>query len=639
MSWLSFLEKAFGDKKLKPGRKGQFQKSIEKASYLDSFNAYNTEIRKITKEIKRLKKEGLDQERIDALEIRRDNLTQARLHLKKKDLKPLESLERRLETSVARDRKRHEKSVRKQEFSFERLIQLRYISKESKIREKQLNSLKPWIDYIRDASYEVKFKYYVLRSILQYDLYWLDEKTDEQIEKEEKENLDLGNKDKKVSKWVHGKRNVGSIKEFPTFDPDIAPGVLGQMRQYINIIQTMGFGVVSNGLIPMESGLAVLNADFRDLYSAIRDEIESTRYKEEDLESREEGRWLPVFTIKGLDTEEEKDQIALKLAKQVQFSRGFCIKGVATARDYLNRGDIYIYNIKAKTKGTKERKTKLINIPEIAIHIIKNHKAEESINPLEIHGNGTNQGIEKEYLPIARKFIAESKFANKDEFELKFADAELLIEVKGKIANIKSGGGNLSARELRFLYEIYRRVETFESGSANTMQILREKRIAAYFGAFNEEMIMNSGYAERKKKEADGLRLKDFNRMFGPNVSEVIVSAGRDEPWRALTKYMSQVINRIKDFKKGRKIVLGSLNLKFGGIKDLGNLEEITGSFFLPSDKDAGGLDPKNKLHSLGKLSWVGGIELTDEDKRKILSGEIYSFPEPEDPRRKKIFY
>ncbi len=38
-------------------------------------------------------------------------------------------------------------------------------------------------------------------------------------------------------------------------------------------------------------------------------------------------------------------------------------------------------------------------------------------------------------------------------------------------------------------------------------------------------------------------------------------------------------------------------------------------------------------------LKAIHGITLTEEDKKRILSGEIDQFPESNDPRLKKILY
>jgi hypothetical protein len=160
-----------------------------------------------------------------------------------------------------------------------------------------------------------------------------------------------------------------------------------------------------------------------------------------------------------------------------------------------------------------------VEIPEIVIHTEKitglaSQKEGEvmhRINPNEVHGDGPNQGILPEFLPIARKWIEESSFENKETFVTKFADAELLSVVREKINKLPEGE-DLTPRELRFLHEMHRLVTTFEVNtvSNNELEKLREARFQKLKGKAEVNLAIESKMTKR-----------DFAKIFNVKPEEI----------------------------------------------------------------------------------------------------------------------
>jgi len=473
---------------------------------------------------------------------------------------PLEYLEDRIEKSLEQDYKAggsypgQETDDNSQEFVFERLVRMKYVSRNLEAREKQVKSIQGWTRYLKSLPGEhgnMKFEYYVLRSILKYDLYWLDKNED--------------------GSWKTGERSNNTKKEFPTFDPDITPGILSKMRGILLVLEQEPGNVedMIEDLPEYHRGSpvyeAIKNADFRELYYLIKEEIELSRLKDEDIESVEGGEWLPVFSYKNCKNEIEREKVARALAKATEYSRDFCLKGLSTADEYLMAGDIYLYNVKThlKAKGNRPR---VVNIPEIAIHIYGG----QIISDKEVHGNGENQSIKKEYLGIAKKFIEESDFSNKDEFVV------------------------------RFLYQVYRPVRTFELNNGEKLTIDR-------FKLYRHPV-------------------KDYMEMYSVSLDEMAMDT--------------------KDISEKTKVFIGDLNLD--NFVDLQNIEEITGRLTCSE---------KVMPQKITKLRKIAGIELTEEDKGQInffIHGAsidiprskfknkpmyVDSFPKYSDPRTDKVFY
>ncbi len=575
---------------------------------------------------------------------------------------PLEKMETRLRVSSQTDSGliwKKERKVR-EEYVIERLIRMRYVysnpsdPKEREIRNKQLGSLKPWIDYLKGLpNLDVKFAYLVLGTILKYDLYWMEKNED--------------------GAFRTGERSKGTKKEFPIFDPDQSPVIIGFLKDCISFLLEINDpkadfnGITHTRFQNLFAGdvdslkKAYGNGDIREMYFILKEHVETSQIKESQIEGIEKEEWLPAFSFRNCETEEEKNEVAKSLAKATKYSRGFCIKSIITAYEYLSKGDIYLY-YSTKQIRRKDGRLQDLGIPEIAIHILReqvNVKGSimetERINPKEIHGNGPNQGINKAYLGVARKWIAESEFENRDEFEVKFADAEMFAIVEDKIDKLPEGE-DLNARELKFLYQLYRSFQTFELNNSFGNKIfnlvsIREMEIQKKI----QKGINNESLGEKHNDvvtQSEGeMKRNDYAKMFSCKKENVIIGSYVDQSRKGLLEYKNSlskpgltVLDASMflgyyhedefDFEEGffsnsLQVVIG--NVEIGDCPSLKNIREICGKLK--------NLRHEMKLKDLGQLKKVSGIELTEEDKVKILSGKISQFPMPNDPRLKKIFY
>lgn len=518
-------------------------------------------------------------------------------------------------------RKTKEEVLKKLRPEIELLIKMNYLNKYQDTRERQILSLRPWLDYFKNM-YDItpkkerknflRFAVLMLRTVLKHDIYWMD--------KDEEGEWDTGER---------GSRNLEL--DFPIFDSDLTPEILAQLKGYVLNSIAIG-GKARYGFYGLEDeeefGKAYEQGDIRKTYFLLKEEIQLSRFNYEQVVKKEKESWQEVFTFKNCQTEEEKRVVANSLSKAVKNSRGFCLKSPSTAYDYLSSGDIYIYNVEYSVDLNKGKKNNLgedllpnlkkVTIPEIGVHVFRDKNGKESINPKELHGNAPNQGIRPEFLGVAKKWVSESNFNNKDEFETKFADAEMLEDVKKKVDNLEKGGPDLDSRELKFIYQIYRQSEGFELSN-----------IAQFYVDITNLRNIRCGIIDTSERDFD-LKLeeqekKDFVKMFE---TENILSLGR-------------TVNKPDLRNSGKeKIVVGSVSLTDLDLAYLSNTEEITGELHLRCNYGQEGFEERLKM--LSKLKKVNGIEISDEDKRLLLKYGNNKFPSlrnGNDSRLKRIFY
>ena len=251
-------------------------------------------------------------------------------------------------------------------------------------------------------------------------------------------------------------------------------------------------------------------------------------------------------------------------------------------------------------------------VPEVAIHIKKNKETgEEFINPNEVHGNGPNQGIKSEYLEVARQFVMQKKpdgtfrFTNAQEFEMKFSDTIMFNNVKDKIEKLKDGGKDLVPNELKFLYEVYKQITSFElNGHMKAkMEELRKLR----YGILRSKKPEISGrhivYRKQEDFEREQIRT-DYEIMFDVKFEEIFIQ-----------KEKKPLLNpeRIKVF-------VGDFVYPNTGTEEFVNLEEITGKLFL----NKGGTDRREFFTRVKKIN---GITITDDVREKLINNTLKGNP------------
>lgn len=565
-----------------------------------------------------------------------------------------ETLKKRRRKKLQKEGKEYKADVRTDvEYAINYLVGLSILSKKDNVREKQKKSLKSWISYFKETNYDFSFIKLVLGSLMLYDSDWNERRNNDQV-------------------------------DFPTF-PTNGPAILGKLYTYYSEINASNLDRDISLALP-ELGLQygdehlIRGKSFKDLFLFFQKKelISKALLKSAETISGT-GKWLNRFSFKNVDgtlkSKGEQENITTKLAEVSDATFDLCLKGYTKSKEYLQAGDIFIYTVTKKV--IKDGKEIYFEVPEIAIHVKKDETTgEEYINPNEVHGNGENQGINPQFLEIAREFVTQKKvvvgpngesqevyrFSNAQEFEMKFADTKMYHQVKDKIENMKklaesgvkieSGDENdLTAKELKFLYQIYRRVIGFElaseGGLAGKVDELYKIRLKILHPTtFND----NNSYPITRGEQvavANVQRKKDLADMFQIPEAAVMKTAPIAHSFVGVSKYWNSV-NHLglglldgglllgyfqnkngqheQKFSNSLKVVRGVCEL--GGCIDLQNLREITGELKL-------NLINVEKFDHLKK---IGGITLTDEDRHGIKNGMFVKFPNSSDPRLAYVY-
>ncbi len=518
-------------------------------------------------------------------------------------------------------RKYRESKVKDLEYAINYLVQKSILSKKPEISKKQLESLRPWTSYFAEENYDDRFVLLVLGSLLNYDVNW-------------------------------NKRDGNDSMDFPTF-PSNGHAILGKMYTFYSILEEIAFEFEKT-----EQGKSLIISDevLFDLGGLEYEEAKTKSFKEvflmfknvEDLSKEARvgsetvpgsGKWKQKFSFVDKDggqiSEKDKRLIATQLAESCESSEDLCLKGYSKAKEYLESGDIYIYTITKKGKR-KDGTRFTFEVPEVVIHIKMDTDGREFVNPSEIHGNAPNQGIYPEFLPIARKWIEESEFENKDEFEVKFADAEMFAQIEDKLNKIEAlikndvevtqgGKDDLTPQELKSLYQIYRSVTSFEIGAfGNTVNDKVRKLKGKRF-----RILTIENYKSTLIRDTDFIN-NDYQNMFGCKSKQIISSySGGDSSKHCSFDTGEKIDLTDRLIEHNFVAILGDTNTHL--LNKLKTVKEITGEL-IRFDID---FDPE----VIRRLTYIHGIFLTDEDKEKIISGKIDKFPMPNDPRLKRIFY
>ncbi len=299
--------------------------------------------------------------------------------------------------------------------------------------------------------------------------------------------------------------------------------------------------------------------NFRDLYGFALDYVKRLVLPKERLPIIK-GEWR-VFK-KGSDPKE--------LVKAIQnFPTGWCIAGEGTAASYLSHSDIYIYFSEDANGNPTIPRAAIVYNPEL-----------QSIT--EVRGVAEFQNLDPYIHPVVEEKLREIPGGIKRMETMN--DQRKLAEIYLKHLNNQE----LTQEELRFIYEIYRKIKIFGYG--------RDPRI---------EKILRS----RDKR-------KDLAVIF--NYQEYEIATDEEE----ITDNTRVIYNpgtiRLKKLPPNLEYALCSLNLSYTPtIKSLGKLKRVSGSLYrdYSQTEDLGDLEEVGgdlslyytTLKSLGKLKRVGG--------------------------------
>lgn len=508
------------------------------------------------------------------------------------------------------------------EYAIRWLLKKDYLSKDREIQAKQLLSLQPWITYLKDGLYNIKFLQIIFSSILQFDVDW------------------------------RPRAGPDQYSDFPLFETN-APAILAKVYDFYTALNGESDEVNILGELRSLTGLNEHNMrqfeklNFKDLYLLFRDKERLSKELRANAEVvPNSGKWLKKISF--LDSNgvkvsgHDKMRIAIGLAQTCEHSEDLCLKGYTKAKEYLEAGDIYLYMVTKKV--VKDGEEIFFEVPEVAIHVKRNERDEEVVNENEIHGNAENQGINPEYLQIAKGFVMQKKkvvgedgveretgefrFANAAELGIKFADTVMYNRVKAKIHNLgkidpktNKPHPDLEPNELKFLYQIYRPVEGFELGNhlsemVESLNDLRLQKIGDKAVSFTE--------AETKQ------RVKDIAKMFSCQPENVFYRGrGQEVPLKEIHSSVKVVVGDL--FRESVSVPRDMSPWDFV-FNNLIGLEVVVGSIALDMAEY-----PKN-------LKEVAGITITPKDREEMESsardgfGYIY-FPNDNDSRVGKYIY
>lgn len=515
-------------------------------------------------------------------------------------------------------------------------------SRVKEIRERQIMSIEPWRKYLSQMASlsDRRFEIFVLGSILRYDYDWLTKNPD--------------------NSWKTGIRSKKTEKPFPVFETDVAPVVLAKMRElyaYVDMKEFKTIGPMVAQANPELSPdhpfrIALDKGDFREMYFALREEVLLSRIDEKDVLERVNMGWTR-YSTEHATTQDEKMEVANQVAIATRYSRGFCIKAPSTALySYLEKGkgeskvvgDIYLFAVRKlvmkprenpdvpeteQELETRKKNAVWLEVPEVAIHIIRHKDGTESVNAKEVHGNIEGQGIAPEYLQIAKDFVMQKKkdangndteefrFSNAAELGIKFADTVMYNRVKAKIDNLgkidpetRELQKDLEPNELKFLYQIYRPVEGFELNNIGSLRYkvkeLKQRRLWAlnpvHFEQASKTIFVTEG---EKLAVADAQQRKDFEKMFTGFMT---------------TSTLGIVVKTAEVVDGGGPISI---------VEMYPNVKEIVGPLVI------------SRGHSVKlpiKLQKINGIVLNNVDRHKIENSQIKEFPVENDPRLTTVY-
>lgn len=523
------------------------------------------------------------------------------------------------------------------EYAIKFLIKRQVLHKDKKVREAQLKSLDSWGKYLANNYDDLGFIYFVMRSLLKYDIHW------------------------------ENRQSKNTTKVFPTFDT-YSPGVLAQIydifKFHTNETDTVGDIVarVINGSRVLAGNVTLIQAaesgDFKTMYQVLRRRAQIEKQKREGLESVEgTGSWVQIVVENGVKkvrskfsfkdekgnelSKEDKEKEATRLAELGMNSDNFCFKGVGTAYSYLQTGDIYIYTVKKKGQvevGTDENGEKvfedfLLDVPEIAFHVFH----DGNINMKEIHGNAENQGITSEYVRVFAEFI-EGRFKNSNEItEQRLLDAQMYDVVKKKLKK----GLDLSREELLFIFEVYRKAEEpFDLNPSGSLLV--PSLTLRWFENYCKKNTLKVDYENASKY--------GYMELFGIKDSEYLPALQYKNSYHlgypeGIGGGIRMVSGDLETFEiegsrknEQKKYDFSSLEYVTGSVSlfatNLPKLKEIFGVFRCVTD--GGGVVKRENFPNLEKIH---GIALTKKDKENIFSGSIKYFPPKNDPRVEKRRY
>jgi len=306
----------------------------------------------------------------------------------------------------------------------------------SEIVANQEASLDRWVDYLTsdDAIYPTWAKVWAFSEITKMG----------KLEKK----ITVDDSGRETESASYSRRDETTTSPFPTINPRALALTIGVMREKLKqngLPRTEREDVesVSTLLNDEEFKHLLTSESFSKLYAQFL--IEQPEYSSEGLQETR-GVW------KKYDRGSEPDELVASIQG---YPHGWCIAQPETARDYLNRGDFYVYySIDGDDNPT---------IPRAAINM-------EGDSIIQVRGIRAKQELDPYIYDVVSEKLEE--FPDRAKYEKRVADMKRLTHIEER----HTLGQELSPEDLRFLYQLDGKIEGFGYGEDSRIEEILSTR-------------------------------------------------------------------------------------------------------------------------------------------------------------------
>lgn len=420
-------------------------------------------------------------------------------------------------------------------------------SKIEQIREDQIHSLVPWINYLSspDADYPDWAKYWAFRSASQMGKY---------------------NKEKKS----FDKRDKSTVASFPTLNAGCLAETIGKIQKHLEISNLSKNDPLRK---EKEQELMKILKDDKDARNLIMSENFSKIYANE-LEKFGGLTWENIENIRGVWKTYKQGSEPDELVQSLKgYPLEWCTKNESTARGQLQGGDFHVYY--------SEDNTGKAVVPRLAIRM-------SGKNIQEIRGVEKGQNIDQYIQPILDNKLKE--YGNEGQIYLeKLRDMKKMTEATRKHRH----GEPLLADDLRFLYEIDGKIKGFGYSADPRLEEVKNGRnwktdMSVIFETKDDTDLVNklidSGHVHNVSKYLD----KFEGLVYDTNLEDKFISVGQ----------LLLVINNLDKFENINHNETVNKLIKAGGASDvINNLDKFEDLVF--------NTDLANNLIESGQGVWV----------------------------------
>lgn len=286
----------------------------------------------------------------------------------------------------------------------------------------QKNSLDGWVDYLvsDDAKYPDWLKYYTFRNIIQMGRY---------------------NKSEKKFTKREGK---GTASPFPELNREALAIVLNDLEKQANN-ESIEFGYDIDEQTKQKYLQLLKKKKFPELYAF---SVERFKPISKELLKNTNGKWIKY------SRGSNPSNIVESLSK---YGTGWCLRGEATAKRYLEKNNLYVFYSNDKNDQAKVPRVVIVEDIEGKINEVRGIKKEENLDS-EIGDVVENK---------LKEFGTEG-----EKYKKRSADMKKVTQIEEK-TKIKQ---ELTKEELTFLYEIDNTIEGFGYEKDPRIQEIRDQR-------------------------------------------------------------------------------------------------------------------------------------------------------------------